>query len=229
MSPKTVFVIILVLGSVGCRATSRPPMPAAVVTPPPQERTSSVDNPGSLFDPDGATMLFADARARRVGDILLIKVVETTLAKNKASTTTDKENTLDFGVGSFLGRDKLPLLPGAEVGETPLLSAKSTSDFEGDGETKRESSITTTVAARVTRVLGGGLMEVAGARETRVNGETQIVLVQGVARDRDIDADNTIKSTSLADARIELYGEGVLAEKQRPGWLGRMLENVWPF
>ena len=75
------------------------------------------------------------------------------------------------------------------------------------------------MAARVTRVLGGGLMEVVGARETRVNGETQIVLVQGVARDRDIDADNTIMSTSLAEARIELYGEGVLADKQRPGGL----------
>jgi hypothetical protein len=89
----------------------------------------------------------------------------------------------------------LPLIPGAKVGEEPLVGASSTSKFEGDGETKRESTITTTVAARVTRVLGGGLMEVVGARETRVNGETQIVLVQGVARDRDIDADNTIKST----------------------------------
>jgi flagellar L-ring protein precursor FlgH len=115
------------------------------------------------------------------------------------------------------------------VGGSSLVGATSSNKFEGDGETKRESSITTTVAARVTRVLGGGLMEVAGARETRVNGETQIVLVQGVARDRDIDADNTIKSTSLAEARIELYGEGVLAEKQRPGWLARMLDNVWPF
>ena len=72
-------------------------------------------------------------------------------------------------------------------------------------------------------------MEVVGARETRVNGETQIVVVQGVVRARDIDADNTILSTSMAEARIELYGEGVLAEKQRQGWLGRILDNVWPF
>ena len=56
-----------------------------------------------------------------------------------------------------------------------------------------------------------------------------LLLVQGVARDRDIDADNTIMSTSLAEARIELYGEGVLADKQRPGWLARILDNVWPF
>lgn len=223
------FIIIMVLLLVGCRASSRPPMPAAVVTPPPQERTSSAENPGSLYDPDGSASLFSDARARRVGDVLLIKVVETTLSKSKASTNADKENTMDLGVSAFLGKDKLPLIPGAEVGDAPMISTSSKSEFEGDGETKRESSITTTVAARVTRVLGGGLMEVVGARETRVNGETQIVLVQGVARDRDIDADNSIRSTSLAEARIELYGEGVLADKQRPGWLTRILDNVWPF
>ena len=224
-----IMIVIGALALAGCRTTSRPPMPAAVVTPPPQERVDPASNPGSLYDPDGATSLFADARARRVGDVLLIKVVETTLAKNKASTEADKENTMDLGVSAFLGRDKLPLIPGAEVGATSMINTSSNTDFQSDGETKRESSIMTTVAGRVTRVLGGGLLEVAGARETRVNGETQIVLVQGVARDRDIDADNSIRSTSLADARIELYGEGVLADKQRPGWLGRMIENVWPF
>lgn len=226
---KQIIIIFLGLGLVGCKATSRPPIPAAVVTPPPQERVPSAENPGSLFDPDGATMLFADVRAKRVGDILLVKVVETTLAKNKASTDADKENTIDLGVSDFFGRDSLPLIPGAEVGATPMVKASSKSVFKGDGETKRESSITTTVAARVSRVLGGGLMEVVGARETRVNGETQVVVVQGVARDRDIEADNSIKSTSLAEARIELYGEGVLADKQKPGWLGRILDNVWPF
>jgi flagellar L-ring protein precursor FlgH len=204
-------------------------MPAAIVTPPPQERADPVSNPGSLYDPDGATSLFADARARRVGDVVLIKVVETTLAKNKATTTADKESSIDLKASAYLGKDKLPLIPGATVGPDSLVNAGSTSEFEGDGETKRESTISTTVAARVSRVLGGGLMEVVGARETRVNGETQIVVVQGVVRDRDIDADNTIKSTSMAEARIELYGEGILAEKQRPGWLARILDNVWPF
>lgn len=224
-----IHLLMALLALAGCRATSRPPMPAAVVTPPPQERVDPSTNPGSLYDPDGATSLFADARARRVGDVVLIKVVETTLAKNKASTTADKTNNMDLSASAYLGKDKLPLIPGATVGAGSLVKADSSSEFEGDGETKRESTISTTVAARVSRVLGGGLMEVVGARETRVNGETQIVVVQGVVRDRDIDADNTIKSTSMAEARIELYGEGILAEKQRPGWLARILDNVWPF
>lgn len=226
---NTSLLCILALTLAACRTTSKPPMPAAVVTPPPQERVDPATNPGSLYDPDGATTLFADARARRVGDIVLIKVVETTLATNKASTTADKDSSMDLGVSAFLGRDSLPLIPGAKVGTDSMIGTTSTSALKGSGETKRESSVTTTVAGRVVRVLGGGLMEVAGARETRVNGETQIVMVQGIARNQDIDADNSIKSTSLAEAKIELYGEGILADKQHSGWLGRMIENVWPF
>ncbi|NLY41272.1 MAG: flagellar basal body L-ring protein FlgH [Desulfovibrionales bacterium] len=229
MKTRAIYTLILALGLAGCTASSRPPMPPAIVMPPPQEKIDAVHNPGSLYDPDGANLLFADARARRVGDVLLVKVVETTLAKNKASTTADKDNSFELGAESFLGKDHLPLISGAKVGPNAMVSAGSKSKFSGDGETKRESSLMTTVAARVTKVLGGGLLEIVGARETRVNGETQIVLVQGVARDRDIDADNTIQSTSLAEARIELYGEGVLADKQKPGWLGRLLDNVWPF
>jgi len=229
MKIRLLMLMLAALALTGCRTTSRPPMPTAVVTPPPQERVSAAENPGSLFDPDGATMLFADARAKRVGDVLLVKVVESTLSKSKAETDASRGSSMALSAQAFLGKDKLPLIPGATVGEGDLVRANSSSNFAGDGETKRESSITTTVAARVTRVLGGGLMEVVGARETRVNGETQIVLVQGVARDRDINADNTIMSTSLAEARIELYGEGVLADKQRPGWLARILDNVWPF
>lgn len=225
---KLCCVLAVAIFLAGCRASGRPPMPASIVVPPPQERVAAAHNPGSLYDPDGASMLFADSRAKRVGDIVMVKVVESTLAKNKATTSTDKDGKLSLGVESFLGKEKLPLIPGA-VGTSPMVKAGSRSSFEGEGETKRESTIMTTVAARVSRVLSGGLMEVVGARETRVNGETQIVVLQGVIRDRDIDADNTIRSTNMAEARIELYGEGILAEKQRQGWLGRILDNVWPF
>ncbi|NCC94684.1 MAG: flagellar basal body L-ring protein, partial [Opitutae bacterium] len=64
MQKRIIMITLAAMALVGCRATSRPPMPAAVVTPPPQERVADADNPGSLYDPDGATMLFADARAK---------------------------------------------------------------------------------------------------------------------------------------------------------------------
>ncbi|MBU1610573.1 MAG: flagellar basal body L-ring protein FlgH, partial [Proteobacteria bacterium] len=73
------------------------------------------------------------------------------------------------------------------------------------------------------------VMQVEGARRIRVNNETQILIVRGLVRQRDIAADNTVNSSSLAEADIEVYGEGVLADKQRPGWMTRILDHVWPF
>ncbi|HCF05923.1 MAG: flgH [Desulfomicrobiaceae bacterium] len=219
-------VVLLVL-IVGCATPSRRPSVGRSLEPQPQTAVPAWENPGSLFDPDGAAVLFADPRARRVGDIVVVKILDSTTAKNTASTTADKKSSVDLGVSNFLGRDSLPYL--GDVGTTPMVKAGSTNNFESEGETKRESSVKATVAARVMRVLPGGVFEIMGAREMRINGETQLVAVEGLVRARDIAADNTVESSYLADARIEFFGEGVLAEKQRPGWLARILDHVWPF
>lgn len=222
----------------GCTAsrnepTPMPPMAAQQTYTEPEQRMA---NPGSLFDEGSSQMLFADGRARRVGDIVIINIVETTSGKNKAETKTDRESSIDLGVSALFGASKAsPLGPinagimTGSVGASPLLKAGSTSDFEGTGETKRENNITATVAARVLRVHPGGVLELEGARETRVNDETQYLVVTGLARSRDISSDNTILSTQLADARIDYHGKGVVTDKQKPGWFIRLMDTIWPF
>ncbi len=111
----------------------------------------------------------------------------------------------------------------------PGVGASSVSNFVSTGETKQETSLTTTVAARVIRMLPGKVMQVEGARQIRINAETQILVVRGLVRQRDIDSKNTVASSALADAKIEVYGQGMLTDKQRAGWLSRLLDNVWPF
>jgi len=66
-------------------------------------------------------------------------------------------------------------------------------------------------------------------REMKVNNESQFITVTGITRPMDISSDNRIKSTYLADARIEYSGKGILADKQGPGWLMRIVDFVWPF
>ena len=73
------------------------------------------------------------------------------------------------------------------------------------------------------------MLQIQGAREVRVNEETQYMVISGLVRSRDIDSNNSVESTQLADSKVEYYGEGVLADKQRQGWLSRLLDNVWPF
>lgn len=192
-------------------------------------------NPGSLFNPASAELLFADNRARRVGDIVLINVVENSQARNKATTDTSRDSSMALGIEHMISKTRLNEalavagIRAEDYGETPIVKASSTSEFKGDGETKRESAITATVGARVVRLLPGGVLQVEGAREIRVNNETQIIVVRGLVRSTDINPDNTIPSTHMADATVEFYGMGILADKQRPGWLGRILENIWPF
>ncbi|MDR1360243.1 MAG: flagellar basal body L-ring protein FlgH, partial [Deltaproteobacteria bacterium] len=108
-------------------------------------------------------------------------------------------------------------------------ASTSTSELQSTGETKRENYVTATIGARVLQVLPGGLLQLEGAREVRVNEETQYMVVSGIVRAKDVASDNSVESTQLADSRIEYYGKGVLADKQKSGWLTRLLDNVWPF
>lgn len=222
----------------GCVRPGQDESVLPTITPPPSESDEMADsqnNPGSLFDPGDAEYLFSDSRARRVGDIVLVNIVESSRAENRADTETGRESTMNLSVDSWFSNASFgvspfrrTLAPDGVTGQ-PFVDVSSTSDFEGTGQTSRQSNISATVAARVVNVLPGGLLQVEGAREIRVNNETQIVVVRGLVRPRDIGSDNSIYSTHMADARIEYYGEGILADKQKPGWLVRILDNVWPF
>jgi flagellar L-ring protein precursor FlgH len=220
----------------GCAPAKTNPAPAPVLTPPPAEAVSADENPGSLYDPAQGEFLFADNRARRVGDIVLVNIVETSKANTKADTTSDKTSSLNLGVTSMLGKNDSRLWPvgpslGYKIhpGTTAQVEASSTSKFSGTGETKRENNVTATLAARVVNILPGGVMQIEGAREIKVNNENQILVVRGLIRSKDVRPDNSILSSSIADAHIEYYGQGVLGDKQKPGWLTRLLDNVWPF
>ncbi len=232
---SVVVVLGLLFGVYACAPATTQSVPTPMLTqgvdiPPPVEQ-----NPGSLFNPASAELLFADNRARRVGDIVLVNIVENSQARNKATTDASRDSSIGLGIEHLLDQRLINMglsatgIDRGNFGETPLVRATSTSEFKGDGETKRESAISATVGARVVRVLQGGVLQVEGAREIRVNNETQIIVVRGLVRSTDINPDNTIPSTHMADATVEFYGMGILADKQRPGWLSRILENVWPF
>ena len=221
--------------AVGCAPATHKPAPQAVITAPQAE--PEAQNPGSLFNPASADYLLADNRARRVGDVVMVNIVEEASSKLKADTTADRKSSIDLGVTAMFGKEDTRLLPlgpsfglKGDVGEDKtMVKAGATTAFEGTGETKREATVTATVAARVVKILPNGLMQIEGGREVKVNEETQVLVVRGLIRSKDISPDNTIQSSYVADAQIEYYGRGVLADKQKPGWLTRLLENIWPF
>ncbi|MGE4264724.1 MAG: flagellar basal body L-ring protein FlgH [Desulfovibrio sp.] len=225
-------VLLLLALLLGCAAEQRP-MPEPMLTPLNNIEPEPVNNPASLFEAGQSDFLFDDNRANKVGDIVMVNVTETTTGKHKADTTATKENTNSYsitamprsGIYSALGK----VVPGAVGATSPGVGTSSASDLKSTGETKQESTLTATVATRVIRMLPGKVMQVEGARQIRINDETQILVVRGLVRQRDINSANTVPSTALADARIEVYGQGSLSDKQRAGWMSRLIDNIWPF
>ncbi len=214
----------------GCTAADQKP---TLMQPVPQsaafqEPAPRYSNPGSMFDANNTTYLYDDSRARRVGDIVMVKVVENATGSNSANTTTKQNNSSDYTVSSLFGKTSVPVFGGA-VGNDPLLAMESNKDFKGQGSTDRKNNVTATVTARVLNVMPDGLLQIEGARETKVNNETQYLVVSGLIRSRDVASDNSILSTQMADAHIEYYGKGVVSDRQKPGWFTRLMDHVWPF
>jgi len=229
----SVLILLAMLG--GCASEQRP-MPEPVLTQLNNIEAEPVNNPASLFEAGQSDFLFDDNRANKVGDIVMVTVTETSAGKHKADTTASKDNSNTYGIIAQPGgiyKDASRVVPGAlglgALGAGAAVNTSSVSSHKATGETKQESTLTATVATRVIRMLPGRVMQVEGARQIRINAETQILVVRGLVRQRDIDSKNTVPSTALADAKIEVYGQGMLSDKQRGGWLSRMIDNVWPF
>ncbi len=186
---------------------------------------------GSLWTNTGSSF-FEDRRAKRAGDTVIIDIIENTSSSMDVNTKAEKSSTFDADIPNLSGymRALESLNPTLrQGGNSKLLSADLASAFEGKGKSDRKGRITASIGAKVSEVLPNGNIVIVGNREMKVNNETQYITISGIARPEDITPDNRIKSTYLADAKISYFGRGILADKQKPGWLIRILDHVWPF
>jgi len=187
---------------------------------------SPPDTPGSLWqDGNGRAYMFEDLRASRVGDIVVVKIVEDHKGSKSADTQANRDSSYDGSLGgSFLGLNNLAsaLVDGVD------LNASSQNEFTGKGSTSREDTLTGTIAARVVEVLPSGDMRIMGRREVTVNSEKQTMTIAGIVRRIDLDTTNTVLSSAIAEAKIEYSGLGVVDDVQRPGWGVRILDWIMP-
>jgi flagellar L-ring protein precursor FlgH len=96
-------------------------------------------------------------------------------------------------------------------------------DFTGTGRTQREGKILAQLTVAVREVLANQDLMLAGEQLLEINGEKQIIRLEGRARPRDISELNTVVSTRIADAKIAFIGDGVVGDRQRPGWWQKLL------
>jgi len=183
--------------------------------------------------------LFQDTKARRPGDIVTVKIEESSKASNKANTKTARDSSTTAGIDALLGvetwwQDKFLRWLGTDTPKVSPFGSASVkgsmkSDFEGDGSTTRSGDLTAYITCRVTEVMPNGNLRIVGTREVMVNHENQVIILSGTIRPRDISSTNVIRSIFVSDAKIAYSGTGVIDDRQRPGWLANFFETVWPF
>jgi len=200
-----------------------------VSMPMPSPKVAQI-NPNSLWRP-GARAFFKDHRAKEVGDILTVSLAlsDSAALQNKTERArTDKESanvTNLLGFETKLAKNNLP------AGFSPTAAANFGNNHatSGDGTIDRKETINLTFAAVVTQILPNGALVILGRQELMVNSEMRELELTGVVRPGDIDADNSVAHTRIAEMRVAYGGRGTLSNLQQPRWGTQLWDILFPF
>ncbi|RPE80879.1 flagellar basal body L-ring protein FlgH [Vulcaniibacterium tengchongense] len=189
------------------------PLPAAAA---PQAASA-----GSIYPASRGLRLFEDDKAREVGDLVTIVLVESTNARTQARTSVSKDHGAELSAPTLAG------LPVTYKGH-PILQAgiDASREFEGAGDSTQSNRLSGSVTATVVQDLGNGTLLVRGEKRLRLNQGDELVQIQGIVRAADIGPDNRITSDRVGEARIVYGGRGTLARSNAMGWLGRFFNSA---
>lgn len=194
--------------------------PSPVPTPPRQD--------GAIYHTNTHLALFSDIKAHRVGDVLTIQLVEKTDAKKAADTQVDQENSVSIPDPIVFGHSPSLAIDGKKFTlENDLSSAKN---FQAQTGSEQSNSLTGEITVTVSEVLPNGNLRVQGEKLMTLNRGHEHIRFSGIVRPYDIDPDNRVLSTRVADATIVYSGQGELADANAMGWLSRFFLSVlFPF
>jgi flagellar L-ring protein precursor FlgH len=190
---------------------------------------------GAIYQAGHDLALFEDIKARRVGDLLTIRLVESTNANKSASTTTERETTTSIANPTILGSTPSFDLPGAlplasTNGNTLETELSAGHEFEGASDSSQSNSLSGSITVTVADVLPNGYLYVRGEKRLNFNQGNEYVKIAGIVRPADIALDNSVPSTKVADATIIYNGDGAGADANKLGWLARFfMSAVFPF
>ena len=168
--------------------------------------------------------LFGDVRARSVNDLVTVHIIERVVASGAADSTLNKRSSAGASVGRVLGID--PKFADW-FDPTELARWSASTDFKGGGATTRSGALTAAMTARVVEVLPNGDLVLEGVREIDINGDRQIIVLNGVVRTADIGPGNVVPSTAVGQMRIRYFGRGLIKDNLSPGWLVRLFNKIF--
>lgn len=228
---STASAIAMALLASGCALlpNAPPPVDMPVATTPPvlQPREQVAEAPtGSLFNASRYRPAFEDRRARLVGDLVTVQIVESVTARQNQDSGVSRKNSLGAGVSA------LPFFKGGAtqtIKDSLNAELGSKSDFSGKGSTSNVNTFTGTISTTVVDVLPNGHLVVAGEKQVGVNQNVDVLRFTGTVDPRSLRPGSTVASNQVANVRIESRGRGQGSEAQSIGWLSRFFLNVMPF
>ena len=233
MKKNIYFCAVLAASLSGCLPSADPRIdmkPPVYVEQLPAKQVNNQPNAGSLFG-RGDNPLFADRKAMNVNDIVTVVISERANQSSSGKHDTSKNSAISLGGGLFsagsapLSTLATQLNKAGDIG----FSAGTKNEFTGAGSSVRAEAFTTTISARIIKVLENGNYFIEGSRELLINGEKQIMQLSGVIRPYDISNANEIDSRYIADAKILYKTEGDLDRATRKPWGTKLMEAIWPF
>lgn len=226
------FITLLVLSFSACSETTVEPEidfkpPVYVEQMPPREEEKQFTSDGSIFG-QGENPLFADHKAMHVNDIVTITISEASSSSNQANKALSESDVSTLGGLNLTTND--PFVPNKykNILNTSV-GVNSNSAFQGQGSYSKNATFTTTISARIIKVLANGNYFVSGRREILIDGQKQSIQVSGVIRPYDIGQNNQISSSQMSDAKISYKSEGDIERSTKRGWMSDIVHALWPF
>jgi len=207
--------------------------PTYVEQMPAKEERQDFTSTGSIFG-QGENPLFSDHKAMHVNDIVTVVIAETAKSSNTGTKQLSNVDSSKMGGALFSNTGAANSGVQAQIGglngyTNVGLQTDSTRNFKGSGTAVKDASFTTTVSARVVKVLKNGNYFISGSRQILIDDQKQIVQISGVIRPYDIDQNNRINSSQMSDAKILYKTEGDVERATKQGWGTRIIQSVWPF
>jgi len=220
----------------GCTANLTDPEidfepPKYVEQMPAREDKQDFVSTGSIFG-QGENPLFSDHKAMNVYDIVTVVISETAKSSSTGSKQLSENDISNLGGGVFSSNGLVANGGKASNTLSQLNSGfqtSSNSSFQGQGTATKDASFTTTVSARIVKILQNGNYFITGKREILVDDQKQIIQISGVIRPYDIDQYNNINSSQMSDAKILYKTEGDVDRATEQGWGTKIIQAVWPF
>lgn len=229
-----VATLLLVVLVSGCAAV-RPPEPPSYRPAYPTAGAMDLPSDGAIYRAAQDIRLFEDVRARRVGDVLTVVLQEKTSASKSANASADKDSSGSLEnptlFGSFPQFNMSSRFPLESTRDNTLeMGYKAQREFAGEAEAKQSNSLSGNITVTISDVLPNGNLVVRGEKWLTLNQGEEFIQISGIVRPEDINTNNAILSTQIADAQITYSGKGFLADSNNMGWLAKFFNSpIWPF